>query len=91
MRDEVGATESARHSSQWKGLLDIFFAPLQSIKHSFRNLLMKRLTRDRVVPTISASVYWLISAMTSSSLPAFPQRASNSPAGGFSPELKSRL
>ena len=30
------------------------------MKPSFRNLFMKKLTRDRVVPIISASVSWLI-------------------------------
>jgi hypothetical protein len=34
--------------------------PLYSIKPSFRNLFKKKLTRDRVVPIISANVCWLI-------------------------------
>lgn len=33
-----------------------FSPPLYSMNPSFRNLFMKKLTRDRVVPTISASV-----------------------------------
>jgi hypothetical protein len=36
---------------------------MYSIKPSFRNLFMKNLTRDRVVPIISASVSWLIFAV----------------------------
>ena len=36
--------------------------PLYSMKPSFLNLFMKKLTRDRVVPIISASVTWLIFA-----------------------------
>jgi hypothetical protein len=31
---------------------------LYSMNPSFRNLFMKKFTRERVVPTISASVYW---------------------------------
>ena len=38
-------------------------APLYSMKPSLRNLFMKALTRDRVVPIISARVSWLIFAM----------------------------
>jgi hypothetical protein len=34
----------------------IFKPPLYSINPSFRNLFMKKFTRDRVVPTISANV-----------------------------------
>jgi hypothetical protein len=33
------------------------------MKPNFRNLFMKKLTRDRVVPIISASVSWLIFAV----------------------------
>src|ERR1700676_2929274 len=57
---------------------------------SLRNLFMKRLTRDLVVPTISASVSWLIFAMIGSgfaSLPKFAIRRS-SLARRFSLELK---
>ena len=42
--------------------------PLYLMKPSLRNLFMKKLTRDRVVPLISASVSWLILAMTGSGL-----------------------
>jgi hypothetical protein len=35
-----------------------FKPPLYSMNPSFRNLFMKKLTRERVVPTISASVSW---------------------------------
>ena len=38
------------------------------MKPNLRNLFMKKLTRDRVVPIISASVSWLIFAMTGSGL-----------------------
>jgi hypothetical protein len=34
---------------------------------------MKKLTLERVVPTISASVSWLIFGITSSGLPSFPE------------------
>ena len=34
---------------------------------------MKKLTRDRVVPTISASVSWLIFGITTSGWPGFPE------------------
>ena len=36
----------------------IFRPPLYSMKPSLRNLFMKKFTRDRVVPTISARVSW---------------------------------
>ena len=38
------------------------------MKPNFRNLFMKKLTRDRVVPIISASVSWLTFAITGSGL-----------------------
>jgi hypothetical protein len=34
------------------------------MKPNFVNLFMQKLTRDRVVPTISASVAWLIFGIT---------------------------
>jgi hypothetical protein len=37
-----------------QGIMDFF--PLYSINPNLRNLFMKKLTRDRVVPIISASV-----------------------------------
>jgi hypothetical protein len=36
----------------------IFKPPLYSMNPSLRNLFMKKFTRERVVPTISASVSW---------------------------------
>jgi hypothetical protein len=56
-----------------------------------RNLFMKKLTRDRVVPIISASVSWLTLAMTDSGFPSLPKFASNrrSRARRFSLESKS--
>jgi hypothetical protein len=52
---------------------------------------MNKLTRDLVVPTISASVSWLIFAMTVTDLPSFPKLASRrrTLARRFSLELKS--
>jgi hypothetical protein len=52
---------------------------------------MKKLTRERVVPIMSASVSWLILGMTASGLPSFPKWAINSSirASRFSLELKS--
>ena len=40
--------------------------PLYSIKPSLLNLFIKKLTRERVVPIISASVSWLILGITCS-------------------------
>ena len=50
---------------------------------------MKKLTRARVVPIISARVSWLILAMTGSGLPSLPKFASSSSsrASRFSLEL----
>ena len=47
------------------------------MKPSFLNLFMKKLTRARVVPTISASISWLIFAITGSGLPSLPKFASS--------------
>ena len=44
-----------------------------STKPSLRNRFIKKLTRERVVPTISASDSWLIFGMTVSGLPSFPK------------------
>ncbi len=65
--------------------------PLYSMNPSFLNLFIKKLMRDRVVPTISASVSWLIFAMTGSGLPYFQKWAmsSSTRASRFSRELKS--
>ena len=45
------------------------------MKPNRRNLFMKWLTRDRVVPIISASVSWLTFAITGSGLPSLPKLA----------------
>jgi hypothetical protein len=45
----------SRKTTLSKELL-IFRPPLYSMNPSFRNLFMKKFTRERVVPTISASV-----------------------------------
>jgi hypothetical protein len=52
---------------------------------------MKKLTRDRVVPIISANTSWLIFGMIASDLPSFPKWAikSSTRASRFSLELKS--
>jgi hypothetical protein len=52
---------------------------------------MKKLTLERVVPIISASVSWLIVGITVSGLPSFPKLASSRSARAslFSLELKS--
>src|ERR1700678_1184537 len=57
---------------------------------SLRNLFMKKLTLERVVPTISASVSWLILAITGSGLLSFPKLASSrsTRVNRFSLELK---
>ena len=46
------------------------------MKPILRNRFMKKLTLERVVPTISASVSWLIFGITNSGLPSFPKLAS---------------
>lgn len=63
--------------------------PLYSMKPSFRNLFIKKLMRDRVVPTISAKVSWLMLAITGSGLLSFPKWASkrSTRANRFSLEL----
>jgi hypothetical protein len=62
------------------------------MKPNSRNLFMKWLTRDLVVPIISASVSWLIFAMTVSRLPSLPKFANSSKAHArrFSLELNLR-
>jgi hypothetical protein len=52
---------------------------------------MKKLTRDRVVPIISASVSWLIFAMIGSGRPSLPKfaRSRRIRASRFSLELNS--
>jgi len=61
------------------------------MKPSLRNLFMKKLTLERVVPIISASVSWVILGITSSAFPYLPKFASNNSARAsrFSLELKS--
>ena len=61
------------------------------MKPSFLNLFMKKLTRDRVVPIISASVSWLILGITGSGVPALPKFANSKSrrASRFSLELNS--
>jgi hypothetical protein len=61
------------------------------MKPSFLNRFMKKLTRDRVVPIISARIPWLILGTTVSGLLSLPNWASNNRilASRFSLELKS--
>jgi hypothetical protein len=62
------------------------------MKPCFRNLFIKKLIRDLVVPTISASDCWLIFGMVAwGCLPFFPKSANtkSSRASRFSQELKS--
>ena len=47
------------------------------MKSSFLNLFMKKFTRERVVPTISARVSRLTSGITVSVLASFPARESS--------------
>ena len=51
-----GAARVQSRSTTLRSELLILSSPLYSINPSFRNLFMKKFTRDRVVPTISASV-----------------------------------
>jgi len=48
------------------------------MKPSLRNLFMKWLTRDRVVPIISVNISWLILVRMGSGRPSFPKFASSS-------------
>ena len=61
------------------------------MKPSLQKLFMKALTRDLVVPIISANVSWLILGLIGLGLPSFPKFASrsNSRARRFSLELMS--
>ena len=52
-----------------------------SMNPKSRKRFRKKLTRERVVPIISASVSWLIFAMTGSGLDSRPKLASKSFAG----------
>jgi hypothetical protein len=65
--------------------------PLYSMKPSSRKRFMKKLTRDRVVPTISASVSCVIFGISVSGSPGLPNSANNRRilARRFSLELKS--
>src|SRR5271166_456465 len=47
------------------------------MKPNLRNLFMKKLTRGRVVPIISASVSWLIFVVIGSGRPSLPKFASS--------------
>ena len=49
--------------------------PLYSMNPSFLNLFMKKLTRGRVVPIISASVSWLTRVAIGSDRPSLPKLA----------------
>src|SRR4030095_7124601 len=48
------------------------------MRPSLRNLFMKKLTRDRVVPIISARVSWLIFGMIGWGLSSLPKLANSS-------------
>src|SRR5512138_4000583 len=69
----------------------IFSPPLYSMSPSFRNLFMKKFTRERVVPTISASVSCDSFGNTRGGAVSSPYRASSRSvrASRFSLELKS--
>jgi hypothetical protein len=53
-----------------------FDAAVVSNQTQFWNLFIKKLTRERVVPIISASVSWLTLAMIGSGRPSLPKLAS---------------
>ena len=65
--------------------------PLYLMKPNFLNLFMNWLTRERVVPIISASVSWLTFAMIVSGFPSLPKLANSRRARAkrFSLELNS--
>src|SRR5262249_51379138 len=64
---------------------------LYSINPNLRNRFMKKLTREGVVPTMEASVSWLIFGVTLSGFPSFPKFANSgrTRANRFSLELNS--
>jgi hypothetical protein len=74
------------NSELWTSIL-----PLYLMKPSFLNLFMKKLTRARVLPIISASVSWLIFAITGSGVHSVPKFANSRSmrARRFSLELNS--
>ena len=55
-RNRAAREDDQSWSTTLSSELLIFSPPLYSMKPSFRNLFMKKFTRDRVVPTISASI-----------------------------------
>ena len=57
-RDGLGRPLRQSRSTTLNNELLIFRTPLYSMKPSRRNLFMKKFTRERVVPTISARVSW---------------------------------
>jgi hypothetical protein len=65
--------------------------PLYSMNPSLRNVFMKKFTRDRVVPTISASVSCDSLGSSCCVMPSLPYyaRSSSGRASRFSLELKS--
>ncbi len=67
----------------------ILIPPLYSMNPSLRNLFMKKLTRDRVVPTISARISCCTLGIVRIGVFSFPYRASSSSARArrFSLEL----
>ena len=65
--------------------------PLYSMKPNLRNLFMKKLTRDRVVPIISASISWLYFPTIRSGLPSLPKFARRRRRRAFSECRRSRF
>src|SRR4029079_7687337 len=71
-----GAPQSCRTTLNSELLILMGSAPRYSMKPSFLNLFRKKFTRERVVPTISASVSCEILGTTRAGLSCFPQRDS---------------
>src|SRR5438309_11245211 len=90
-KEQPNASDGQSCSTTWSSELWTSSPPSYSMKPSFRNLFMKKLTLDRVVPTLSASVSWLTFGTTGSGRPSLPKLASNRRilARRFSLELKS--
>jgi hypothetical protein len=83
----VRASREGQHSV---GNYGISNSPLYLMNPNFLKRFMKKLTRERLVPTISARVSWLIFGKTFSGLPSLPNRAKSKSmrASPFSLELK---
>jgi hypothetical protein len=73
VRSSLFLASSSRGAQRLRGELWTSSSPLYRTKPNFLNLFMKKLTRERVVPTISARVSWLILGIATSGFPSLPK------------------